>query len=328
MAAPDRHETEQHEAVQHEPVQQQRERHETGAPALPEAVGERGVLLGLCYRLLGSLTDAEDAVQETYVRWYRLTDEERAAIDSPRSWLMKVASRICLDMIGSARARREQYVGEWLPEPLPQTALWSSSAPGDRGVDPSDRVTLDESVSMALLVVLESMTPAERVAFVLHDVFAYSFAEVGDIVGRSPEASRQLATSARRHVREARTSPGAAARHSAIVQSFADALQAGDVAAVLRMLDPDATAIADGGGKVRAAREPIRGAAAIAEHYLGVLSARPGLHVRASIVNGAPGLVVELAGRTTAVIAIGVSDAGLIERIWAVRNPEKLGAWA
>ena len=300
---------------------------EAGAQAeLDAAAAERRVLLGLCYRLLGSLTEAEDAVQEAYVRWYRLREDERAAIVSPRSWLMKTASRICLDLIGSARARREQYVGEWLPEPVPPTALWSSRS--DRTVDPSERVTLDESVSMALLVVLEAMTPAERVAFVLHDVFRYSFAEVGDIVGRSADASRQLATSARRHVREARKAPVDARRHEAVVRAFAAALQTGDVPALVGLLDPDATAVSDGGGKVRAAIEPIRGAARIVDHYLGVLAGRPGLGVRESSVNGAPGLVVELDGRTAAVIAIDVSGDGLITRIWAVRNPEKLAAWS
>src|SRR5215472_18716206 len=116
-------------------------------------------------------------------------------------WLTTVASRICLDLLGSARARRERYVGQWLPEPLPDHTEWSSAQPGDVTADPADRVTLDESVSMAFLVVLESMTPAERVAFVLHDVFSYSFAEVAEITGRSPAASRQLASSARRRIR-------------------------------------------------------------------------------------------------------------------------------
>src|SRR5262249_14994525 len=151
--------------------------------------------------LLGSLAEAEDAVQETYARWYGMSRQQQEAIESPRAWLTKVASRICLDLLGSARARRERYVGDWLPRPLPRPTEWVSGRPGSNTADPADRITLDESVNMAFLVVLESMTPAERVAFILHDVFRYSFAEVAGIVGRTPAACRQLASSARRRLR-------------------------------------------------------------------------------------------------------------------------------
>lgn len=171
-------------------------------PALDVIVGERTHLTNLAYRLLGSLAEAEDAVQETYARWYAMPKQKQEAVESPGAWLTTVAGRICLDLLGSARARRERYVGEWVPEPLPDRAEWiSGPAGGGAGpVDPADRVTLDESVNMAFLVVLESMTPAERVAFVLHDVFRYPFAEIARIVGRTPAACRQLATSARRRV--------------------------------------------------------------------------------------------------------------------------------
>src|SRR5690349_5562946 len=131
-------------------------------------MGERRRLINLAYRLLGSLAEAEDAGQEAYARWYALSRPVRDAIHSPDAWLTTVASRICLDLLGSARARRERYYGEWIPEPLPEPGEWASAPPGGNA-DPADRVTLDESVSMAFLVVLESMTPAERVAFVLHD---------------------------------------------------------------------------------------------------------------------------------------------------------------
>ena len=134
---------------------------------LDTVMAERRRLIALAYRLLGTLEEAEDAVQETYLRWYRLTDEDRGAIANPQGWLTRVASRICLDALKSARARREQYVGEWLPEPVPAGLLGDGDSP-----DPADRVTLDDTVSFALLVLLDSMTPAERVAFVLHDVFA------------------------------------------------------------------------------------------------------------------------------------------------------------
>ncbi|MDQ2874578.1 MAG: sigma-70 family RNA polymerase sigma factor, partial [Actinomycetota bacterium] len=170
-------------------------------PGLAAVMGERRQLINVAYRLLGSLADAEDAVQETYARWYALSGPQQQAIESPGGWLTTVASRICLDLLGSARARRERYVGEWIPEPLPEPSEWASGAPGGATADPADRVTLDESVSMAFLVVLDSMTPAERVALILHDVFRYPFAEVAEITGRSPAACRQLASSARRRIR-------------------------------------------------------------------------------------------------------------------------------
>ena len=170
-------------------------------PGLNAVMGERRQLINVAYRLLGSLADAEDVVQETYARWYALSGPQREAIGSPGGWLTTVASRICLDLLGSARARRERYVGEWIPEPLPDPAEWPGGQPGGATADPADRVTLDESVTMAFLVVLESMTPAERVAFVLHDVFGYSFAEVAEITGRTPAACRQLASRPRRRRR-------------------------------------------------------------------------------------------------------------------------------
>src|SRR5262249_35109417 len=169
-------------------------------PGPTAVISERRQLINLAYRLLGSLAEAEDAVQETYARWYALPAQQQEAIASPGAWLSTVASRICLNLLRSARARRETYVGDWIPEPLPEPSE-RISGPGE--ADPVDRVTLDESIGMALLVVLESMTPAERVAFVLHDVFRYSFAEVAEIVGRTPAACRQLASSARRRIRAA-----------------------------------------------------------------------------------------------------------------------------
>src|SRR5204863_4242234 len=148
---------------------------------LTALMSERRQLVNLAYRLLGSLAEAEDAVQETYTRWYALSRRQQDAIESPGAWLTTVASRICLNLLGSARARRERYVGEWIPEPLPERTEWISGRTG-AAADPADRVTLDESVGMAFLVVLEAMTPAQRVAFILHDVFGYSFTEVAGIV--------------------------------------------------------------------------------------------------------------------------------------------------
>jgi RNA polymerase sigma-70 factor (ECF subfamily) len=181
-------------------------------PGLSAIMSERRQLINLAYRLLGSLAEAEDAVQETYARWYAMTRPQQDAIESPGAWLTTVASRICLDLLRSARARRERYVGEWIPEPLPEPGEWVSGRSGGSPADPADRITLDESVSMAFLVVLESMTPAERVAFILHDVFGYPFAEVATIVGRTPAACRQLASSARRRSRTAQPPAAPTAR--------------------------------------------------------------------------------------------------------------------
>ena len=216
--------------------------------SLSAIMSERRQLINLAYRLLGSLAEAEDVVQETYARWYAMSRQQQEAIESPGAWLTTVASRICLDLLGSARARRERYVGEWIPEPLPEPYASGSGRSGGAAADPADRVTLDESVNMAFLVVLESMTPAERVAFILHDVFRYSFAEVAEIVGRTPAACRQLASSARRRIRASAGARDPAARQAGIVRDFKQAWEAKDIDALIGLLDPDATAIADGGG--------------------------------------------------------------------------------
>ncbi|MEU1605699.1 RNA polymerase sigma factor SigJ [Micromonospora matsumotoense] len=297
------------------------------SPDPAEAIRERSVLLKLSYRLLGSLADAEDAVQETYIRWHRLSDEGRDNITNPRAWLIRTASRIGLDMLKTARARRERYVGEWLPEPVPVANGWSSQE-ASTVVDPADRVSLDDSVSMALLVVLETMTPAERVAFVLHDVFRYTYPEIADVVGRTPAACRQLASSARRRVRAERRTPVRPAEHAAAVRAFRSAWQAGDLAALVEALDPDATAIIDGGGLVSATLAPLHGPAAIASFFLGVWDRQPDLAVGEEIVNGEPGLIAtDRQGRTLAVLALATTDTGRISHVWVVRNPRKLDAW-
>src|SRR5271169_6275741 len=229
-------------------------------------MSERHQLINLTYRLLGSLAEAEDAVQETYARWYTLSRQQQDAIESPGAWLTTVASRICLNMLGSARARRETYVGEWIPEPLPERTEWISGRPGGTTADPADRVTLDESVGMAFLVVLDSMTPAERVALILHDVFGYSFAEVAEIAGRTPAACRQLASSARRRVRASQPPAAPTARQAGIVRDFKQAWEAKDIGALIGLLDPDATVIADGGGLASAALRPIEGGEQIARY--------------------------------------------------------------
>ncbi|MFI8326789.1 RNA polymerase sigma factor SigJ [Streptomyces sp. NPDC085529] len=286
---------------------------------------ERRRLINLAYRMLGSLAEAEDVVQETYARWYAMPARQRDAVTSPGGWLTKVAGRICLDVLRSARTRREQYVGEWVPEPLPAHAEWPAGAADDGTVDPADRVTLDESVGMAFLVVLESMTPAERVAFVLHDVFRYPFGEVADIVGRTPAACRQLASSARRRVDASRTPVPPKAQRAGVVREFKLAWQARDIGALIGLLDPDATAVGDGGGLVTALLHPIEGAERIARFFAD--RTLPGrLAVQECTVNGQPGLAAHLDGAVVSVYAFDIAD-GRIRRIWAVLNPEKLRPW-
>ena len=296
----------------------------TTDPGMSAVMSERRQLINLAYRLLGSLADAEDAVQETYARWYSMSAEQQKAIESPGAWLTKAAGRICLDLLGSARARRERYVGDWLPEPLPGPAEWISGRAGGSTADPADRITLDESVTMAFLVVLESMTPAERVAFILHDVFRYSFAEVADIVGRTPAACRQLASSARRRIRASQPPAAPATGQASIVRAFKRAWEARDIDALIGLLDPSATAIGDGGGLVRAELRPVEGAEQIARFFAD--RARPGLRLLERAVNGQPGLVAQLDGVTVAVYAFDITG-DRIRHIWAVRNPEKLRPW-
>ncbi|GIL30984.1 RNA polymerase sigma factor SigJ [Actinocatenispora comari] len=296
-------------------------------PDLSVLIGERRQLISLAYRLLGSLAEAEDAVQETYARWYAMSREQQAAIESPGAWLSRVASRICLDLLGSARARRERYVGEWIPEPVPDRTGWVSGRTAVEDVDPADRVTLDESISMAFLVALEAMTPAQRVALILHDVFGYSFAEIGEITGRTPAACRELASVARRRIRTGRHPVTPVAAQADLVREFKQAWQAQDIDGLVRLLDPDAVFTADGGGLVRAALEPVTGGERIAQ-YVVALSGRlaDGITMTETSVNGQPGLMIRQHDAVVSVYAFDVAD-DRITRIWAVRNPDKLRRW-
>ncbi|MFJ8160341.1 RNA polymerase sigma factor SigJ [Streptomyces sp. NPDC096136] len=285
---------------------------------------ERRHLANLAYRMLGSLTEAEDAVQEAFARWYALTGRQRAAVVSPGAWLTTVVSRICLDVLGSARVRRERYVGAWLPEPLPDRAEWPAGSAGT--ADPADQVAVDDSVRMALLVVLETMTPAERVAFVLHDVFRYPFPEIAEIVGRTPAACRRLASSARSRVTADRA-PTSAPRQAALLHDFREAWQAGDIQTLVTLLDPGATMVADGGGLASAVRRTIEGSTDIAGYLMHIAALSPDLTLLERTVNGEPGLVAQRDGATVTVAAFRLTE-GRITHIWAVRNPDKLRPWS
>src|SRR5262245_25385391 len=223
------------------------------------------------YRLLGSVADAEDAVQETYLRWH---GADRDKVSDPRAFLMTTTARICLDMLTSARARREEYVGPWLPEPVLDTAAFA----------PDSRTELAEDLSIALLLTIDRLSALERAAFLLHDVFDFSFSEVGAALERSEAACRQLAARARTHVRAARprgaTAPPARpgqidARHAALMSAFAAATQSGDLNALTQMLASDVRIVTDGGGKVRSALEVIEGADRAARFLVEVTRKRP-----------------------------------------------------
>lgn len=269
-------------------------------------------LARLAYRMLGSLADADDVVQEAYLRWTR---EDRSAVKSPRAYLYSVVTRICIDQRRAVEARKESYVGPWLPEPVvePQAG------------DPADRVETAESVSLALLVVLESLSPVERAAYLLRRVFDYGYDEVAAILGKSEPNCRQLVSRAEEHIRERRPrfdpAPGEAER---LTGEFLQACATGDLAGLVRILADDAVLYSDGGGKVLAARAPIRGADRVARFFLGVLKKATGpMEVRHVRVNGRPGVVVLEGGQVADVITLDVAE-GRIKTCFVVRNPDKL----
>ncbi len=288
-----------------------------------EVMEERRHLISLAFRMLGTMAEAEDAVQETYIRWYRLSQDERDAIEVPAAWLTRVASRVCLNVLSSARWRRETYVGPWLPEPIPAHAVNGLAVPG---TDPLEQVTLDDSVSTALLIVLESMTAAERVSFVLHDIFAMPFNEIADIVGRSPAACRQLATSARRRVQQGRDRQVSRAEHDKVVTAFATAARDGDIAGLVAVLDPDVVWRSDGGGVVTAARKPVVGADRVVRFFMSLLAKNPHAVVREQETPDGLGFVLWDEGRVIGVVTLEVVG-GLISNIRTVMNPHKLTLW-
>ncbi len=288
-------------------------------------------LFGVAYRLLGSAQDAEDAIQEGQIRWQELPDGDRELIRAPLAWLTRVVSRICLDQLGSARARREQYVGIWLPEPVPgQIDPLVSTARSRDASDPADAVTRDESVSMALLVVMEKLSPGERVALILHDVFGVPFGEIATIVDRSPEACRQLASAGRRHVRSGSRFSASGPERDSVVAAFVRACMGGDLLALAQVLDPNVVSRADGGGLVSAGTRPIRGLDRVARLLVGLvrrgLPGDPDITWRLAPVNGQTGLVIEAGGAIVSVIDLAIRDGRVVE-LATVVNPDKLTRW-
>ncbi len=269
-------------------------------------------LVRVAYAVLGSTSDAEDVVSDA---WLRLVSADRRdPILDVGAWATVAVARLALDLLQSARVRRERYVGPWLPEPVVETST-----------DPADRVTLDESVSYALMVVLETLSPAERTTWVLHDLFGMPFTDVADTVGRTPAAVRQLAARARRHV--ALGAPRLTVtpvEHDAVVAAFTAAAGGGDLTGLLGVLDPDVVLTSDGGAQVNAARRPVVGADRVSRFVLGITgNVHEGQRVEPVTVNGATGLALYDGDRISIVVSFTVR-AARITRLDFVLAPEKL----
>ncbi len=269
-------------------------------------------LLAVAYRFLGSVSEAEDIVQDAYLRW---AATDTASIDNPRAFLTRVTARLCLDHLKSARVRREHYVGPWLPEPLVSL----------EGSDQTDEPAARDDVSHALLLALERLSPLERAAFVLHDLFGQDFDEVAATLQRSPAACRQLATRARRHVRSDRPRFRVPRHEGArLVDAFLEAARSGDLAGLTGLLAADAVLLSDSGGKVRAARREVLGASRIALLFTSLTRRHgPPQSALPVIVNGVPGLLMQDSAGLLQTLAFDVRD-GRIQALYLMRNPEKL----
>jgi len=272
----------------------------------------RPLLFAIAYRMVGGVMDAEDIVQDAYLRWQRRDETD---VQAPRAYLSAIVTRLSIDHLRAAHTQRETYTGTWLPEPIVT----------ERGPDMEDTAMLHESLSMAFLVLLESLTPDERAIFLLHDVFAYDFHEIAAIVGKSEANCRQIARRARQQIQDRRPrfdpSPE---RQQQLTQQFITACTNGDLSGLLATLAHDVTFWADGGGKARAPLRPITGADRVATFILGILRNVPDtIEVRSATVNGQPGFLFLLEGAVYAVLAFDIVD-GRIQAIHAVANPDKL----
>ena len=277
-------------------------------------VTHRGLLFTVSYEMLGSAADAEDVVQETWLRWDAIGEEARAAVRDPRAFLVRMVTRKALDRLRSAVRRREEYVGEWLPEPL-------LTAP-----DVADDVELAESVSFAMLTVLETLTPTERAVFVLREVFDIPYGEIAEAIGKSPAAVRQIGHRAREHVAARRPRMEVSRiEQREVVERFLAAVTHGDLQGLLDVLAPDVVLVADGGGVVQAVVNPVVGSKKVANLLRPFSRLAPGAEILPMLLNGAAGarIVGSDDGYDTAISF--VVDGGRISRIYAVRNPAKLG---
>lgn len=269
-------------------------------------------LLGLAYRMLGQMTEAEDVVQETFLRW---SQADVNTIENPAGWLTTVCTRLCLDRLRSASRRRESYVGPWLPEPIVTEHL-----------DLSDGAAMGETLTLAFLVVLESLSPLERVAFLLHDVFGYGHEDVAHMLERSPSATRQLVSRARRHVAARRPRYEADAdRRWEVAEAFLAAASGGEMSRLVQLLAPEVSFTSDGGGVASAARRPVIGVQNVARFVQGLWRQTPAeMQVRLAEVNGMPALIGMIADRPDTVIVLDVDDDGRVAALRGIRNPAKL----
>jgi RNA polymerase sigma-70 factor (ECF subfamily) len=273
----------------------------------------RGLLISIAYRMLGSVADAEDMLQETFIRWQRTSSDE---IRSPRALLVTIVTRLCINHLESARVRREQYVGEWLPEPLVT----------DPKSDPSHVLRVDESLSMAFLVLLERLTSIERAVFLLREIFEYEYAEIATILGQSEANCRQILRRARQHVAEARPRFRASSEErSNLLEGFLRATSQGDMDGLVDLLASDVVLHSDGGGKALAVPNLIFGADKVARGILGSLEklVPRNLLTRIALINGQPGIVSYLNGKPYSVLTLDTGE-GRIRAIYVLTNPEKL----
>lgn len=276
-------------------------------------------LEGLAYRMLGTLADARDVVQDTYLKWH---DVDLGTVRDARAWLVTVCSRLALNTMKSARSRRETYVGTWLPEPFVD----------DRARNPADQSQIDDTVSVALLLALEKLTPPERAVFLLHEVFGYGFDEIASVLGKTSAACRKLASRARAAVRGDKprfaVSPD---EHLRLTEAFLDAARAGELNRLKALLADDAELHADGGGKVEAVAEVLRGADQVARFFARIWSEEAQAGVRTTTkplwFNGVPGLLIYANGKLATALSLRI-EAGAITGIYAVRSPDKLAAFS
>src|SRR6267143_6844412 len=273
----------------------------------------RGLLFSVAYRMLGSVADAEDMLQETFIRWQQAPDDD---IRSPRAFLVTIISRLCINHLQSARVQREEYVGQWLPEPIVT----------DPGSDPLEIIRVDESLSMAFLVMLERLTSTERAVFLLREIFEYEYSEIATILGQSEANCRQILRRARQHVSKARPRFKASSEErSNLLERFLRATSQGDMDALVDLLASDVVLHSDGGGKALAVPNLISGADNVARGILGSLEklVPRNLLTRIAVINGQPGIVSYLNGKPHSVLTLDTSE-GRIRAIYVLTNPEKL----
>lgn len=268
----------------------------------------RGLLFTVAYQMLGATADAEDVLQESWLRWSQV---DQAEVRDPRAYLVRIVTRQALNRLRALQRQRETYVGTWLPEPLLTTP------------DVLDDVELADSVSFAMLVVLETLTPLERAVFVLREVFGFGYDDIAAATDRTPDAVRQLASRARNHVRARRPRVGPPQQARELMSRFFEAAAGGELQPLMDLLAPDVVLLADGGGVKRAALRPISGADKVARFLWAVTPRDAEVGVEWGVVNGAPAMLLSLDGELDSVVTVAVAD-GRISEIYYVRNPEKL----